>query len=110
MVPDWIAWSVPFASGIVGIYTGLKVGVARLEVNFSNMTNQLAEAKAKLVKQVGEDRCDKNRMECAIRVEKTLGGIERHLELIDKHTQENQSRIAEKFEKITIYMAKHDGG
>ena len=102
MVPDWIAWAVPFVSGVGGVYVGLKVGITRLEANYVTLSDQVEDAKAKIAKQVGEDRCDKYRAECQGRIEKALDKLNDTL-------KDQGEKVTTKFERIAIYMAKHDG-
>jgi hypothetical protein len=102
MIPDWLAWSVTFASGVAGVFAGLKVGIARLEANYSGLRQQMDEARATLRYQVGEARCDRYREDCQNRIEKRLDNIERLIE-------GNRNHVSSKFEEIAVYMAKHNG-
>lgn len=81
MVPDWIAWSVPFASGVAGIYTGLKVGIARLEANYAHLKSRVDESKETLKNQVGEARCKEYRADCRENIHCRLDDI---FESLDK--------------------------
>lgn len=102
MLPEWIQWAIPFASGAAGVYAGLKVGIAKLEANYCNLRIQVDENRAKLKEQVGQERCDRMRDECQDRIEKTLDRIE-------STVAHNTAHVSEELKKIAIYMAKHNG-
>ena len=53
MVPDIIAWGVPFVTGGAGIVLGLKVGMTRLEERYNAVHEKVNENRAKLAMQVG---------------------------------------------------------
>lgn len=84
MIPDWIQWSIPFASGAAGVYAGLKVGIARLEANYINLKTLVAETKETLKEQVGEKRCKEYREDCRENIHNRLDNISMKLDKMDR--------------------------
>ena len=79
-----ISWGIPFASGAAGVYAGLKVGIARLEANYSNLRGLVEETKMKLREQVGETRCKEYREDCRENIHCRLNDIFTKLDKIDR--------------------------
>lgn len=96
MVPDVIAWGVPFASGGMGILVGMKVGIARLEERYKAVHEKVADNKARLEKQVGDDRCREYRDKCQENICHSLDTISTKLDKIET----NQVNFAVQLAKI----------
>ena len=96
MVPDIIAWGVPFITGGAGIVIGMKVGIARLEERFISVNYKIEEAKSKLVKQVGDERCREYRNQCQTNICHTLDKMSVKLDKIET----NQVNFAVQIAKI----------
>jgi hypothetical protein len=75
MIPEWLQWGIPFASGAAGVYAGLKVGIARLEANYVNLKARIEETKETLKAQVGETRCREYRTDCRDNIHNRLDDI-----------------------------------
>ena len=96
MIPEWLQWGIPFASGAAGVYAGLKVGIARLEANYVNLKILVNETKDTLKNQVGETRCKEYRTDCRETIHTRLDDIFKKLEKIDR----DQVSIAIKVARI----------
>jgi len=83
MVPDIIAWGVPFVTGGAGIILGLKVGIARLEERCNAVHEKVNENRAKLAMQVGDAQCEKYREKCQKDICHSLDAIFVKLDKID---------------------------
>lgn len=70
-------------SGIGGVYVGLKVGIARLEVNYSNLKSRVDETKEALKEQVGDRRCKEYRSDCRENIHCRLDDIFAKLDKIE---------------------------
>jgi len=97
MVPEWISWGVPFVTGVSGVYVGLKVGIARLEVRYEAMKSKIDEVKETLRSQVGETRCREYRTDCKETIHSRLDDISGKLDKL------NDSMI-----NMTVKIAKID--
>ena len=96
MVPDIIVWGVPFITGGAGIVIGMKVGIARLEERFISVNYKIEEAKSKLIKQVGDERCREYRAQCQTNLCNTLDKMSIKLDKIEL----NQVSFAVQLAKI----------
>lgn len=100
MVPDWIAWGVPFATGIGGVYMGLKVGIAQLETNYNNLKMMLDETKETIKNQVGEARCKEYREDCRNNIYHRVDDIFHKLDKIERDMVDVAVKVA-RIEKST---------
>lgn len=95
-----LQWGVPFASGAAGVYAGLKVGLARLEANYTHLKMRIEENNKKLEEQVGETRCREYRMDCRENIHCRLDDIFEKLDKMDKTVLETAIKVA-RIEKST---------
>lgn len=100
MLPEWI-WSAlsGTAGGAFGVIVTLKVAMARMETSVHYIATEVATLKLKMEHQVGDARCDRMRMECQTRLEKSCGEIKGQLK-----------EITDEMKAIGKWMAKHNGG
>lgn len=100
---DMIRWIITFLSGACGVYIGLRVGIARLEVNYCHMRTKLEEAEDDIDRirdnQIGILRCDKYRSDCQKQIDKKLD-----------HMCMELTRLADSLKQMEIYVAKHHVG
>ena len=106
MVPDFIAWSVPFASGLAGIFVGLKVGIAKLEVNYQNLREKVNLNREKLEVQVGKPDCEMLRRDCQGRIEKSLLRLEAQVEANRNYVGDRFKEVANELKSLGLSIAR----
>jgi len=93
MVPDWVSFAGTGLSGAVGVFVGLKVGIARLEERYAALKEKVELNRQKLDSQVGESRCRDLRLDCQSHISQQLADIKHQI-------SENRASVEDKFESV----------
>lgn len=109
MVPEWLQWAIPCASGAAGVLVTLKVGMAKLESTVYHLRDQVEENKETLKDQVGEERCLRMRDDCQTRIDKRLDELHTAVEANRVYVSSKFENVAVELKAIAIWMAKHNG-